>query len=143
MCCCSGCSRNPQEAIESRVMTLGETFLREYVQVSNESKVEGLLPSFFSRSFFIWTVCSFSWRNSLAYERANKLRHFLKHSPQKSFYYIFLMSYLSAVRETYFQSSVKYVFFLSSHPRTDQNLPVQPKSLPQRGLNLQRFFTTR
>ncbi|CAH3171006.1 unnamed protein product [Porites lobata] len=30
----SGCSRNPQEAIESRVTTLGETFLREYVQPS-------------------------------------------------------------------------------------------------------------
>ncbi|CAH3042018.1 unnamed protein product [Pocillopora meandrina] len=30
----SECSRNPQEAIESRVSTLGETFLREYVQPS-------------------------------------------------------------------------------------------------------------
>ena len=36
--CCSECSRNPQEAIESRVGTLGETFLREYVQVINDSK---------------------------------------------------------------------------------------------------------
>lgn len=141
MCCCSGCSRNPQEAIESRVTTLGETFLREYVQVSNESKVKGLLPSFFSWSFFIWTVCSFSWRSSLAYERANKLRHFLKHQEIVLLY--FLMSYVNAVRENYFQSSVKYVCFLYSHPQTDQNLPVQPKSLPPRGLNLQRFFTTR
>lgn len=33
MNCCSQCSRNPQEAIESRVEVLGETFLREYVQV--------------------------------------------------------------------------------------------------------------
>ena len=33
MDCCSQCSRNPQEAIESRVEALGETFLREYVQV--------------------------------------------------------------------------------------------------------------
>lgn len=36
--CCSQCSRNPQEAIESRVGTLGETFLREYVQVNTDLK---------------------------------------------------------------------------------------------------------
>lgn len=43
------------------------------------------------------------------------------------------MSYLNAIRENYFHSSVKYVCFLYSHPQTDQNLPVQPKSLPPRG----------
>lgn len=32
----SQCSGNPKEVIENRVESLGETFLREYVQVGDE-----------------------------------------------------------------------------------------------------------
>ena len=40
MHCCRQCSRNPQEAIENRVEILGETFLKEYVQVSGALKIK-------------------------------------------------------------------------------------------------------
>ena len=49
---CSECSKNPQEAIESRVGTLGETFLREYVQVMTEFLPYLIAITCFSITFY-------------------------------------------------------------------------------------------
>lgn len=38
----SQCSGNPKEVIENRVESLGETFLREYVQVGDEKGYSSL-----------------------------------------------------------------------------------------------------
>ncbi|XP_020631199.1 retinoblastoma-like protein 1 [Orbicella faveolata] len=71
----SECSRNPQEAIESRVGTLGETFLREYVQPSpDRPKSPCSTREFATKRLKLAEILYFKVLESITLQEQNRLQ---------------------------------------------------------------------